>query len=167
MISLRPADSDDYLEIRYVNERAFPTPEEANLVEALRASGAVVLELIAESGGRLVGHILFSELPIESPHLTVRAAALAPMAVHPDFQRRGIGGALIHMSIPMLAHSGWEAIVVVGHPEYYPRFGFSPEAAASLQHPFPPGPHFMALELSPGILDHFDGRVRYAPPFGI
>jgi putative acetyltransferase len=167
VISLRPATPDDYLEIRYVNERAFPSPDEANLVEALRASGALVLELIAESGGRLVGHILFSDLPIESPHLTVRAAALAPMSVHPDFQRRGIGGALVHMSIPMLAHAGFEAIIVLGHPDYYSRFGFSPEAASSLQHPFPPDPHFMALELSPGILDHFHGRVHYAPPFNL
>ncbi len=167
MISLRPASPEDYPEIRYILERAFDQRNEADLVEQLRAGGFDALELVAESGGCLAGHIFYSPLPIEAPSRTVRAAALAPLAVHPDFQRRGIGGALIHMSIPMLAHSGFEAIVVLGHPDYYTRFGFSPDAASSLRHPFPPGPHFMALELDPGVLENFPGQVRYPPPFGL
>lgn len=167
MISLRPAIPEDYPEISYLLERAFNQRNEADLVEQLRAGGFDVLELVAESGGCLAGHIFYSPLPIEAPARTVRAAALAPLAVHPDFQRRGIGGALVHMSIPMLAHAGFEAIVVLGHPDYYTRFGFSPETAASLRHPFPPGPHFMALELESGVLDGLAGEVRYAPPFGV
>ncbi|MBI5086661.1 MAG: N-acetyltransferase [Acidobacteria bacterium] len=165
MISLRPALQADHQAIRDVLLQAFNGPAEAALVEALRAAGDVLFELVAECGDRVVGHILHSPLPIVSASRTVRAAALAPLAVHPDFQRRGAGGALIHMSLPMLAHSGIEAVVVVGEPSYYCRFGFSPEAAALLLHPFPPGPHFMALELSPGCLNEFHGEVRYAAAF--
>ncbi len=167
MISLRPASPEDYQEIRDLNLRAFPGEEEADLVGALRDGGHAVLELVAENCGRIAGHILFSELPIECAGHTIRAAALAPMAVEPSQLRRGIGGALIHMSIPTLAHAGFDAIVVLGHADYYPRFGFSTETAAGLVHPFPPGPHFMALELTPGILEGMEGRVKYAPPFGL
>lgn len=167
MISLRPALPEDFPEIRYLLERAFDRRNEADLVERLRAGGYCCLELVAEAGGRLAGHIFYSPLAVEAPGRDVRAAALAPLAVHPGFQRRGIGGALIHMSIPMLAHSGFDAIFVLGPNDYYTRFGFSPEAAASLRHPFPPGPHFMALELTPGVLDDLPGQVRYAPPFGL
>ncbi|MBI5282903.1 MAG: N-acetyltransferase [Candidatus Solibacter usitatus] len=167
MISLRPAVQADSAAIHDVLIQAFNGPDEAALVDALRAAGDVLLELAAESGDRVIGHILYSPLPLVSPSRTVRAAALAPLAVHPNFQRRGAGGALIHMSLPMLAHSGVEAVVVLGEPAYYSRFGFSPEAAAHLRHPFPPGPHFMALELSPGCLDEFHGEVRYAAAFGL
>jgi putative acetyltransferase len=167
VISLRPAAPEDFPDIKALHLRAFPGPEEAGLVEALRAGGHAVLELVAESGGRVAGHILFSGLPIEGERRTIHAAALAPMAVDPAEQRNGIGGALIHMSIPMLAHAGFDAVVVLGHADYYPRFGFSAETAAGLVHPFPPGPHFMALELTPGILEGFTGRVKYAPPFGL
>ncbi|MBI4892513.1 MAG: N-acetyltransferase [Acidobacteria bacterium] len=167
MISLRPASSEDYQEIRKLNRRAFAGAEEADLVDSLRSGGHAVLELVAEHAGRIVGHILFSELPIVCAGRTIPAAALAPMAVEPAEQRRGIGGALIHMSIPMLAHAGFDAIVVLGHADYYPRFGFSAETAAGLHHPFPPGPHFMALELTPGVLEGVGGHVKYAPPFGL
>ena len=164
MISLRPATEEDFAEIRYVLERAFPDHTEADLVEALRAGGYAALELVAECGGARAGHIFYSPLGMEG---AVRAAALAPLAVHPDYQGRGIGGALVHMSIPMLAHAGYEVLVVLGDPGYYGRFGFSAEAAAGLRHPFPPGPHFQALELAPGVLEGCAGVVRYAPPFGV
>lgn len=167
MISLREAEPGDYAAARRVLTRAFGQPDEADLVEALRAEGVVILELVAESDQQVAGHILYTELPIEASDCAVRAAALAPLAVDPDFQRRGIGGALIHMSLPMLAHAGVDAVVVLGEPAYYTRFGFSPELAAGLQSPFPPGPHFMALELSPGSIDGLTGRLCYARAFGV
>ena len=166
MISLRTAEPEDSAAIRAVLLRAFETPQEADLVEALRAEGCVILELVAENDEGVTGHILYSELPIESAHRTVRGAALAPMAVHPAHQRLGIGGALIHMSLPMLAHQGVEAVVVVGHPDYYPRFGFSASLAAKLDTPFP-GPHLMAMELEPGSMEGLDARPRYARAFGL
>lgn len=166
MISLRPAEPEDYGAIRGVLRSAFETAAEADLAEALRAEGCVVLELVAESDEGVSGHILYSELPIEGAGRTVRGAALAPVAVHPGQQRLGIGGALIHMSLAMLAHEGVEAVVVVGHPEYYPRFGFSASLAADLETPFP-GPHLMALELEPGVLEGWAARPRYARAFGL
>jgi putative acetyltransferase len=166
LISLRAAEPEDFAAIRTVLLSAFETPEEADLVEALRAEGCVILELVAESDEGVTGHILYSELPIESANRTVRGAALAPMAVHPAHQRLGIGGALIHMSLPMLAHEGVEAVVVVGHPDYYPRFGFSAALATRLDTPFH-GPHLMAMELEPGSIEGLDARPRYARAFGI
>ncbi len=166
MISLRPAEPEDFAAIRAVLLSAFETPEEAGLVEALRAEGCVVLELVAETGERVIGHILYSELPIESAARTARGAALAPMAVHPAHQRCGAGGALIHMSLPMLAHQGVEAVVVLGHAAYYPRFGFSATLAVNLDTPFP-GPHLMAMELEPGSIEGLAARPRYARAFGL
>ena len=166
MISLRPAEPEDFAAIRTVLLSAFETPGEANLVEALRTEGCVILELVAENDEGVNGHILYSELPIEAANRTVRGAALAPLAVHPAHQRLGIGGALIHMSLPMLAHEGVEAVVVVGHPGYYPRFGFSASLAARLDTPFP-GPHLMAMELEPGSIEGLDARPRYARAFAL
>ena len=102
----------------------------------------------------------------ESATHTVRGAALAPIAVHPSHQRLGIGGALIHMSLAMLAHEGVEAVVVLGHADYYPRFGFSADLAARLDTPFN-GPHLMAMELEPGSIDGLAARPRYARAFGV
>jgi putative acetyltransferase len=167
VISLRPATPGDAPEIHYLLERAFARPDEAQLVDRLRAAGDAVLELVAESSSRLAGYICYSTAPVVSDTRAVNAVALAPVAVHPDCQRRGIGGALIKMSIPMLSHMGYDAIVVLGHPDYYPRFGFSAELAATLRHPFPPGPHWMALELTPGVLDGFTGEARYPAAFGL
>lgn len=166
MISLRPAEPQDFAAIRAVLLSAFETALEADLVEVLRAEGCVLLEIVAEGDEGVIGHILFSELPLEAATRTVRGAALAPMAVHPARQRLGIGGALIHMSLPMLAHEGVEAVVVLGHADYYPRFGFAASLAARLDTPFT-GPHLMALELAPGSIEGLDARPRYARAFGL
>lgn len=88
------------------------------------------------------------------------------MAVRPDRQRRGIGSRLIRDGLAMCRGRGHRVVVVLGHADYYPRFGFSPALAERLRSPFP-GPHFMALELVPGALDGVVGEVRYPPPFGV
>lgn len=167
MISLREWEPEDQTATRGLLLRAFGQPAEADLVEALRADGAVVLELVAEFDRQVTGHILYSALSLDPAIESVRVAALAPLAVDPAFQRRGIGGALIHMSLPMLAHTGIDAVVVLGAAAYYSRFGFSPELAATLQSPFPPGDHFMALELSPGSIEGCRRKVCYARAFGL
>ena len=162
---IRDAIPPDHAAIRAVLRHAFPADEEANVVEQLRANGDVLVELVAASDAAIQGHILYSPLAIEQDDAVMRAAALAPVAVLPAFQGRGIGSALIHAGNARCAELGLEAIVVLGHADYYPRFGFSAQTAESLQAPFS-GPHFMALELKPGVLKD-GGKVRYAKAFGV
>lgn len=162
---IRDAVPSDYPAIRAVLRHAFPTDEEANLVEQLRADGDVLVELVAVSDAAIQGHIIYSPLAIEREGAPIRAACLAPVAVLPAFQGKGIGGELIRAGNARCAALGLEAIVVLGHADYYPRFGFSAQVAESLQAPFS-GPHFMALELKPGALKG-GGKVRYAKAFGV
>ena len=122
--------------------------------------------LVAEEGGRVVGHILFSDLPIVTADGTVEALALAPLAVLPSHQRRGIGSLLVREGLRACREAGHRIVVVLGHPEFYPRFGFSAELAERLKSPFS-GPAFMAAELVPGALEGVEGEVRYPPPFGL
>jgi putative acetyltransferase len=162
---IREALPSDYAATRAVLRHAFPADEEADLVEQLRADGDVLVELVAASDTTLQGHILYSPLAIERDGATIHAAALAPVAVLPAFQNQGIGGELIRAGNARCAELGLEAIVVLGHADYYPRFGFSARTAESLQAPFS-GLHFMALELKPGVLKD-GGKVRYAKAFGV
>jgi putative acetyltransferase len=163
---IRPESGADDSMIRQLNEAAFGGAEEADLVEALRTEGVVLLSFVAEVDGRIVGHVLFSRMSIDTPTGVVPAVALAPMAVLPPYQRQGIGGRLIRHGLDALRALAERIVIVVGHAEYYPRFGFSAEKARSLENPFPPGV-FMALELSPGALDRIRGRVRYPNAFGL
>jgi putative acetyltransferase len=155
----------DYPAIRQILRHAFAQDDEANLVEQLRADGDALIELVEASDIALQGHILYSPLAIERDGETLRAAALAPVAVLLAFQRSGLGGELIRAGNARCAALGCDAIIVLGHAEYYPRFGFSAATAESLQAPFS-GPHFMALELKPGVLKA-GGQVRYAKAFGV
>jgi len=168
MIEILPERPGDVAAIRAVNRRAFGQEDEAALVESLRNGGDVIASLVADDEGQIVGHILFSRLRIEAGDRTVDAAVLAPMAVLPERQRAGIGSALVRAGLDACREAGVAAIVVLGHPDYYPRFGFSADAARGLRCPFPgAGNAFMALELIPGSLDLSDAAVRYAPPFGV
>lgn len=162
---IRDAAASDYPAIRAVNRHAFGQPGEADLVEQLRADGDVLVELVAINDAAITGHILYSRLLIEQPDGDIEAAALAPVSVLPAFQGEGIGGALIQAGNARCAEVGCQAIVVLGHAAYYPRFGFRAGAAERLQAPFS-GPSFMALELTAGALSE-GGRVRYAKAFGV
>ncbi|MBI1187750.1 MAG: GNAT family N-acetyltransferase [Alphaproteobacteria bacterium] len=164
---IRDAEPDDAIAIRAIVASAFGRSDEALLVDQLRADGDAFIELVAEdeADGDLLGHILFSPLAIDRPEGTVTALALAPVAARPDRQKQGIGAALIRAGIEQARFAAIPAIILVGHPGYYPRFGFSAKAAESLDAPFS-GPSFMALELVPGVLEA-GGSVRYAAAFGI
>jgi putative acetyltransferase len=120
LIEIREEQPRDTAAIRDVNCRAFGQEQEANIVDALRANGAMLLSLVAVLGERLVGHIVYSPVVVAS----VTGAALGPMAVRPEYQRQGIGSRLIEAGNRRLAESGCPFIVVVGHSDYYPRFGF-------------------------------------------
>lgn len=162
---IRDASPADYPAIRQVIRHAFGQTEEANIVEQLRADGDALVDLVFASDIAIQGHIFYSPLAIVRDGETVRAAALAPVSVLPAFQRKGVGDALVRAGNARCAELGLDAIVVLGHAAYYPKFGFSAAAAESLEAPFK-GPNFMALELKPGALEG-GGRVRYAKAFGL
>jgi putative acetyltransferase len=161
---IRPETIVDHAAIRDVNRLAFAGEGEARLVDALRDGGYAKVSLVAEVDGQVVGHILFSTLPIIAPEGTVEALALAPMAVIPSHQRRGIGSMLVWEAMRNCAELGHRIVVVVGHPEFYPRFGFSAKLAERLKSTYS-GPAFMALELVAGALEGVEGDVQYPPPF--
>jgi len=161
---VRDEQSEDEAAIRIVHERAFGQPDEADLVDALRLGGYVKVSLVAEADGQVVGHILFTDLPIQTDAVVIPALALAPMGVLPEYQRQGLGSALIGSGLESCHDRGYQAVVVLGHPNYYPRFGFSAELARQIESPYA-GEAFMATELVPGCLDGVKGRVTYAAPF--
>ena len=163
-ISIRLERSDDVAAIGAVNRAAFAGDAEARLVDALREAGHVRLSLVAEDAGRVIGHILFSEMWIDAAGGALDALALAPMAVVPERQRQGVGTALVRRGLEHCADAGHRIVLVVGHPAYYPRFGFSRESARRLDSPYQ-GDAFMALELAPGALAGVSGTVRSPPPF--
>ena len=162
-LRIRSETPPDLNDIRSVNEEAFRRAAEADLVDALRDGGHVLASLVAETHPGVVGHILFSRLPIKQGDRELEAAALAPVAVRAAWQRQGVGSALVRAGIAQCREAAVPAIVVLGHPDYYPRFGFSATLAKPLQAPFS-GPAFMALELVPGVLVH-GGSVRYPSAF--
>jgi len=146
--------------------RCFDGEAEARLVERLRRDGDVIAALVASIGGEVVGHVLFSALTLElDTGGAPRAAALAPLAVHPTAQRRGIGTALVLSGLEDCGEQGIEAVFVLGDPAYYGRFGFSAPLARSFDAPWT-GQAFQALELVPGALERRSGRVVYPNAFG-
>lgn len=166
MTAIRAETQTDLDAIRQVNRAAFGQDNEARLVDALRDGGYLRLSLVAEREGRIVGHILFSDLPIITVDATIAALALAPMAVLPEFQRQGIGSELVRRGLELCRQQGHQIVIVLGHREFYPRFGFSAGLARPLVSPFS-GDVWMALELVEGSLRDVAGRVEYPPPFGI
>jgi putative acetyltransferase len=160
--SERPAD---WQEIRAVNLAAFDTSTEADLVDALRRYAEPIISLVAEDDGHLIGHILFSPVTLTG-HSALTLAGLAPMAVVPDRQRHGVGSALVQRGLEQCRQSGVEAVVVLGHAEYYPRFGFTPASRFGLRCEYDvPENVFMALELVSDALTGHSGTIRYHPVF--
>lgn len=161
MVSLRPATPKDHAAIRRVHVDAFAGSDEADIIEQLRADGDALVELVAENDDGIVGHVMFSRMESENGTFF---AALGPLAVSSARQNEGIGGQLSRAGVEACRELGAGALCVLGHPDYYPRFGFSPEAAKKFTAPYD-RPAFMAMELQPGTLER-GGIVRYAPAFG-
>jgi putative acetyltransferase len=159
---IREATSEDRAEIHAVVAAAFGQPDEADLVDALRADGDVVVELVAEADRFIVGHLLFSPLITDTGR---RFAALAPLSVSPDRQKDGVGTALMQVGHELCRKAGIEAVIVLGHPDYYPRVGYSAQAARTVTAPFS-GPSYMGLALVSGALDG-PVTVSYAKAFGV
>jgi putative acetyltransferase len=165
-VLIRVEEPADVGAVRSVNDLAFGHAEESDLIENLHAEGAVMLSLVACLDARVVGHILFSRMWIDTADGLIPAVALAPMAVLPDHQRRGVGHRLIRHGLYHLRDAGEQIVMVLGHREYYPRFGFSTEKARRIESPFP-ADAYMALELSAGALEGVRGRVKYPKAFGL
>lgn len=154
-MELRPEADGDRPGIRRVLEEAFGQPDEADLVDSLRAEGDLVLSVVAVEGPRITGSIVFSRMAAP-----FHALALAPVAVSPDLQGRGIGTRLIRAGIARATEAGWEGVFVLGDPGYYARFGFEADAAARFRSPFA-GPHLMVLPLR-GALPRAEGEIAHA-----
>lgn len=148
-----------------VNAAAFETAAEAQLVALLREQAHPLISLVAEQAGRAVGHIVFSPVTADQ-HGGLFLMGLGPMAVLPAQQRKGIGSALVRAGLKRCRESRVQAVVVLGHPHFYPRFGFEPASGFGLRCEYDvPDEVFMAMELQTGILDGVSGLVRYHAAF--
>jgi putative acetyltransferase len=166
MLSIHEETRDDVSAIHQLNVLAFGQPTEADIVDLLRESGALRYSLVAVDEDEIVGHLAFSPVTITEDEKTVSALGLGPMAVTPSRQRRGIGTKLFQYWWENLADEKDNLVVVVGHADYYPRFGFQRANLFGIrwEHDVPDDV-FMVLELRRGALAETQGIVRYHPAF--
>lgn len=159
----KPQDISD---IRKVHESAFETRTEADLVDVLRDKNAHVISIVAIMGTRIVGHILFSPVTLETDGVAVKLLGLAPMAVVPEYQRKGIGSKLVEKGLAESRAKRYPAVVILGHPGYYPIFGFTPSVNYSITSEYDVPPDvFMIKELAPGVLAGIPGIAKYHEAF--
>lgn len=163
---IRQERPEDIPLIWRVNAAAFGRAAEAELVDALREQGAALISLVAEEAGEIVGHILFSPVSIEADEGTQTAVALGPMGVLPAYQGRGIGSRLVTAGLEACRSAGHGVVIVLGHPGFYPRFGFVPAVRHGIRWERDvPDEVFMVAELLPGALEGVGGVVHYRPEF--
>jgi predicted N-acetyltransferase YhbS len=166
---IRPETASDLDQISNVTRQAFDSSAEVTMIEKLRKGIDFLLQLslVALKGHQVLGHILFSPIRIVSENGDrTMSLALAPLSVLPEFQRKGVGSALILQGLHTAKDLSYSSVIVLGHADYYPRFGFKPASHWNITCPFPsPDEAFMALELLPHVLDGVDGVVEYAPAF--
>ena len=160
---IRDATIEDREAIRAVHVSAFPTTLEADLVESLIDAGDATLSIVAEQGDAVIGHLLCSRMNAEAEGESIRAIGLAPVAVLPEHQGRGIGAALIRAAMEHSRAAGERMIFVLGEPDYYTRFGFTAEAARPFASPYA-GDYFMARHFD-GAAPPRSGKAEYAPAF--
>lgn len=168
-LKIRPESPDDATAVRAVNLAAFPSAAEADLVDALRDSLDEWLSFVAVQDERIVGHLLFTPVALEpSPRKALRILGLGPMAVDPDAQGHGIGSTLVDAGLSEITRAGADGAVVLGHPEWYPRFGFLPAGHFRLKLGLEAPPEaFLALEFASGVFPRDGAVVHYHPLFKV
>ncbi len=167
-VSIRLERSGDEAAIYEVNRLAFNGEGEPKLVDAIRASDGFIpdLSLVAEQDGQIVGHVLFSRAAIRTESRDIPVLVLAPIAVVPELQNQGIGSKLIQAGLERARELDEKIVLLVGHPWYYPRFGFKPARPLGIDYPTPIREEvFMVLELTPGALEGIRGTVAFPPTF--
>jgi putative acetyltransferase len=166
-IKIRKETLQDIDAIRAINERAFGQFQEANIVDRLRANCEGLVSLVALHDDKIIGHILFSPVTIEGTFGVLKGMGLAPMAVLPESQRKGVGSELVQAGIEILNKSKYPFIIVLGHPEYYPQFGFERASLYGIKSQWEgvPDPAFMILWLDRTMIDHVSGIARYRDEF--
>jgi putative acetyltransferase len=163
LIEIREERPDDAPAIREVNKRAFRQDQEGNIVDALRTNGAVSLSLVAAVNGRIVGHIMYSPITVGG---VITGAALGPMAVVPEYQRQGIGSKLVEAGNEKLQDDDCPFIIVLGHRNYYPRFGFRPASMYGIECEWAvPVDVFMLLVLDEAKMQGVSGLAKYRHEF--
>jgi len=162
LIQIREERLDDAAAVRDLNRRAFGQDLEGNIVDALRSNGAALLSLVATLNGQVVGHIMYSPASV----CDVTGAALGPMAVLPEYQRQGIGSELVEAGNTKLKNSGCPFVILVGHADFYPRFGFKPASTHGIRCEWDvPDDVFMLLVLDESRMHGVSGLARYRPEF--
>lgn len=165
-IIIRTEREADFSAVYEINCKAFGTSEEGLLVDKLRKSGIPLISLVSELNDKLVGYILFSQAHIVSKNSRIEIMALAPMAVLPEYQGQSIGSELVKHGLKLCIQNGFKAVAVLGHPEYYPRFGFEPSINFSITCSYDvPDEVFMIRELKKGFLNNLNGQVEYHKSF--
>lgn len=163
LIEIREERPGDIAAVREVNRRSFGQDQESNIVDALRTNGATLLSLIAMVNSQVAGHILYSPLTVAE---NVKGVALGPMAVAPEYQRQGIGARLVEAGNRKIKDAGYPFIIVVGHAEYYPRFGFKPASEYGVKCEWDiPDEVFMLLVLDEAKMQGVSGLARYRLEF--
>jgi len=150
-----------------VTRAAFGGEDESQIIQRLSDAGLVTASLVATDGGKVIGHILFSRLDVTIDGRKPKVAALAPLAVLPEYRNCGIGSRLTEAGIAAMREAGEDAIIVLGRPEFYKRFGFGHETVAHIASPFSEHDAFMGLELTTGALKGGAGTCRYPAAFGV
>ena len=167
-LNIRGETKNDYENITCVNDLAFGQRNEAKLVELLRQNTKFIQELsiVAIHGQQIAGHILFFPVNIIHETIIYESLSLGPMSVIPEFQKQGIGGKLIIHGLNVARELGFKSVIVLGHSNYYPKFGFKKASYWEIRCPFEvPDEVFMAIELKEGGLDRIKGMVEYPVEF--
>lgn len=170
---LRKENPSDYQQVEQLIEAAFRTAEHSDhrehlLVARLRKTTSFVpdLSIVAESNGQLLGHVLLTKIQISNASENFDSLALAPVSVLPDFQGKGLGGALIREAHQVATQLGFGSVILLGHADYYPRFGYQKASTFNIRLPFEaPDENCMAIELLTGALKEVSGTVVYDPAF--